>query len=122
MQKSVDIAQKPEVSSTTSQMLIRSAESLRSARQNRIGFRFQSVETTRWYAILFLGILAQLTIMITHLENRKKAPMAAALTIISCLIISMSTLIALSVNPYEGSIRVSQEPIKSTLERINELR
>jgi hypothetical protein len=99
-------------------MFIRSIEALRTARQQRIGFRFHNVETTRWFALLFLGILAQMTVMITHLENRKKATMAVALTIVSCLVISMTTLIALSVNPYEGMIQVSVEPIKSTLARI----
>jgi hypothetical protein len=118
MKKSVAEAQNPELSSVVSPMFIRSIEALRTARQQRIGFRFHNVETTRWFALLFLGILAQMTVMITHLENRKKATMAVALTIVSCLVISMTTLIALSVNPYEGMIQVSVEPIKSTLARI----
>ena len=119
MQKSVAEAQKPELSSVVSPVFIRSIEALHTARQHRIGFRYHNVETPRWLAMLFLGILAQLTVMITHLENRKKAPMAAAVIILSCSVISMTTLIALSVNPYDGIIQVSKEPIKSTLERMN---
>ena len=118
MQKSIAEAQKPELNSIVAQMFIRSIEALRNARQHRIGFRFIYIETTRWFAMLFLGILAQLTVTITHLDNRKKVPMAVALLIVSCLVISMTTLIALSVNPYEGMIQVSREPIKSTLGRI----
>jgi len=118
MQKSIAEAQKPELNSIVAPMFIRSIEALRTARQHRIGFRFYNIETTRWFALFYLGILAQMTVTITHLENRKKVPMAAALLIVSCLVISMTTLIALSVNPYEGMIQVSREPIKSTLGRI----
>jgi hypothetical protein len=117
MQVSVDVAQKPELNSNIAGMLVRATEALRNARLTRIGFRFHNVETTRWTAILFLGVLAQLVTMITHLENRKKVPMAAAISIVSILVFSITTLIVLSVNPYHGAIQVSKRPIEASLER-----
>lgn len=98
--------------------LVRAIESARTARDIRLGLRYQGLESTRWYAILFLGILAQLTIMVTHLEKRKKAPMAVALAIVTSLVFSITTLIALSVNPYDGMIQVSKVPLEGVLGRI----
>ena len=120
-QASVEVAQQSEVSPIVSGALLRALENVRTARDHRLGLRYQGVETTRWYAILFLGVLAQLTIMITHLENRKRAPMAMALVIITALVFSITTLIALSVNPYDGVIQISKVPLEGVIERMQVL-
>ena len=109
------VAQRPELNPITSGMLVRATESLRVARLTRTGFRFYTSESTRWYAVLLLGILVQLAVMVTHLENRKKAPMATALTIMSALIFSTVTLIAMSVQPFEGLIQVSRLPLETAI-------
>lgn len=115
MKESAEFAQRPELNSVAAGMLTRASETLRAARFARVALRFQSVETTRWYAILFLGVLAQLVTMITHLENRKKVPMATVLAIVTGLVFSITVLIALSVNPYEGMIQVNKQPLEAVL-------
>ena len=116
---SMEVAQQPEMNPLVAGALVRAIESVRTARVHRLGLRYQGVESTRWYAIMFLGILAQLTIMLTHLENRKRAPMATALLIVSSLVFSITTLIALSVNPYDGVIQVSKVPLQGVIDRIH---
>jgi len=116
--QTIAVANKAETGSVISGMLVRTLESWRTARATRLGFRFHAVEITRWYALIFFGILSQFVVAITHIEQGRRAPKAAALLIVSSLVLGVILTIALSVNPYEGLVRVPKAPIEALLSRM----
>ena len=114
--KNLEVASK-NGSSQIASSLTRSVESLQNARFTRIGFRWHNVETLRWASLILLGLLAQLSTVIIHLDKPRK-PMALALTIITTMILLVTTLIALSVDSYSGNITVSKQPLENAYESI----
>lgn len=116
--QTIAVANKAETGLMISGMLVRTLESWRAARMTRLGFRFHAVEITRWYALIFFGILSQLVVAITHIEQGRRAPKAAAILIVSSLVLGVILTIALSVNPYEGIVQVPKEPLQALLSRM----
>ncbi len=117
--ETVNVAMRPEVGTVFSGFLVRSIEQLKMARHNRLGYRFQTVETTRWYAVIFLGLLTQLVTVLIHGSAQKKTTRIAALGIVTTLTFSIEVLIALSVDAYTGIVSISAEPLMYALQRIN---
>jgi len=109
-QKTLQVAS-AGVSAPVAGALVRSIESVQSARLERIGHRWRAVEPLRWVAVLILGLLTQTASVVIHLDKPRR-PIALVLIILTTLIVVVLGLIALSVNPYEGMISLSKAPLE----------
>lgn len=115
--KSFEITNHPEFRGPLGTALIQAAQNINHARNIRL--QLMNTEppdlNMRWFCVLTLGILLQIVAAATNMEKPRLT--ALALTVATTAILLVLVLIALSVDPYSGSVTVSKVPIVKILDR-----
>ena len=91
---------------------------LRETRSNRLKLSTDNTETIKWASVLFLALIAQISVAAVHLD--KKVPQIVALTIFSSAVIVILSLIALHELPFAPPLVVKPTPLANLLTIIPE--
>lgn len=86
---------------------------IRDARADRLALATDRTNNIKWLTVLMLGVVAQLAIVLVHLD--KPRAQAAALAVFTLGAIIALGLIALQDHPFNGHIRVSPAPLERAL-------
>jgi hypothetical protein len=89
------------------------------ARSKRISFRWHHVEYIRWAVLFMVAFLLQISVAATHLSSSRRA-MSLSIGIVTALIVSVITPLALNVNHYSGLLEVSKTPLNEVYEILSE--
>jgi hypothetical protein len=89
------------------------ALTLRTTRANRLSLSGDRTDELKWATILLLGVVAQLSIAVVHLEKRR--PQIGALAIFSAAVVIALGLVALQERPFVQPIQVSTDPLDEVL-------
>jgi hypothetical protein len=89
------------------------------ARAKRLSYRWKHIEILRWGVLFMVAFLLQISVAATHLASTKRA-MSLSIGIITALIISVITPLALNVNHYSGLLQVSQMPLNEVYQILSE--
>jgi len=100
------------------QALASIAMKLRETRSNRLKLSSDNTETIKWTSVLFLALIAQISVAAVHLE--KKGPQLAALTIFTAAVVVVLGLIALHELPFAPPLVVKPTPLADLLNIIPE--
>jgi len=95
------------------QALATIAMKLRETRSNRLKLSSDNTETIKWTSVLFLALIAQISVAAVHLE--KKGPQLAALTIFTAAVVVVLGLIALHELPFAPPLVVKPTPLADLL-------
>jgi hypothetical protein len=91
---------------------------LRETRSNRLKLSTDNTETIKWSSVLFLALIAQISVASVHLERR--GPQIAAMTIFTSAVIVLLSLIALHELPFAPPLFVKPTPLSDLLKIIPE--
>lgn len=92
-----------------SRALFNAFQTANSARETRLAFVSFDIHPIRWYAILFLALLVQITVGFVHLSKPKA--LIAALAIATATVLVPICMIAFTLSsPYQGVISISNSP------------
>lgn len=91
---------------------------LRETRSNRLKLSTDNTETIKWASVLFLTLIAQISVASVHLERR--GPQIAALAIFTSAAIVILSLIALHELPFAPPLVVKPTPLSDLLNIIPE--
>lgn len=91
---------------------------VRETRSNRLKLSTDNTETIKWASVLFLALIAQISIASVHLANIR--PQIASLAIFTSAIVVVLSLIALHELPFAPPIVVSSAPLADLLKVIPE--
>lgn len=92
-----------------SKALLNAFFTINTARETRLAYASFDIHPIRWYAILFLGVLALVTVAFIHLNKPKT--LIVAMFIATLTILTPLCMIALTFSsPYEGVIAISKTP------------
>lgn len=86
---------------------------VRSARSDRLALSQQQSDETKWLTVLILAVLTELALGLVHLE-RARAQLAALL-LFSAAATTALGLIAIRERPFDGPLRLSDEPLRQIL-------
>lgn len=99
-----------------SRALFNAFQNVNSARETRLAFVSFDVHPIRWYAILFLALLVQITVGLVHLA--KPRALVTALIIATATVLVPICMIAFTLSsPYQGVISISNEPYLEILKQ-----
>ena len=111
---SLQAASNPSLSNAISAGLVQAAQNINVARNARLGMIYNGrPHALQWYCVLLLGFMVQVSVLATHANKPSQSKSILIIVTISILIVL--TLIGLCVNPYIGSISVSQYPLQEIL-------
>jgi len=92
-----------------SEALLNTFFTINTARETRLAYASFDLHPIRWYAILFLAVLALVTVAFIHLAKPKT--LIVAMIIATLTILTPLCMIALTFSsPYEGVIAISKTP------------
>lgn len=92
-----------------SKALLNTFYTINNARETRLAYAAFDLHPIRWYAILFLGVLALISVAFIH-SSKPKALMVA-MSIATLTILTPLCILALTFsNPYQGLISISNHP------------
>lgn len=95
--------------SAESRALFNAFQTINTARETRLAFVSFDVHPIRWYAILFLALLVQITVGLVHLPRPKALIVAMTITTLTVLVPICMIAFTLS-SPYHGVISISNAP------------
>ncbi|QWE10200.1 DUF4239 domain-containing protein [Polynucleobacter sp. es-EL-1] len=92
-----------------SRALFNAFQTINTARETRLAFVSFDIHHIRWYAILFLALLVQISVALVHLSKPKA--LITALIIATATVLVPICMIALTLSsPYHGVIAISNAP------------
>lgn len=112
--KTLLAASNPNLSNPIASGLIQAVQGINTSRNARLGMIYIGrPHPLQWYCVLLLGFMVQISLLANYAENPSQSKSSLAIGTISMLIVL--SLIGLSVNPYTGSISISNSPLKVIL-------
>ena len=97
-----------------SKALMHAVEIVNDSRKARLSFVSFDVHPIRWYAIIVLAILVQLTVALAHATKPKALFVAMGISTMT-LLVPICTLALTLSSPYVGMISVSYDPLLSII-------
>jgi hypothetical protein len=86
------------------------------ARSDRIALNSRQTDEIKWWAVLLLGLITQLSIGMVHLD-RARAHIAAVAVFALAAIVALGT-IAVQEAPFDGPLRIPPEPLQRVLKAL----
>jgi hypothetical protein len=86
------------------------------ARSDRIALNSRQTDEIKWWAVLLLGLITQLSIGMVHLD-RARAHIAAVAVFALAAIVALGT-IAVQEAPFDGPLRIPPEPLERVLKAV----
>ena len=91
-------------------------EEAATARSDRIALNSRQTDETKWWAVLLLGLITQLSIGMVHLD-RAPAHVAAVVVFALAAIVALGT-VAVQEAPFDGPLRIPPEPLERVLRAV----
>jgi hypothetical protein len=98
-----------------SKALMTAMQTVNDGRKARLSFVSFDVHPVRWYAILILALLVQLSVVLIHIAKPKALCVAIGITTLTILIPICTIALTLS-SPYVGIISVSNSPLMALMQ------
>jgi hypothetical protein len=117
LRETLAAASDPKIPAVIQGELVKSIDSVTSARTNRLQVREGYSEATRWVCVLLLGLMSLVAVACVHLDQPK--PLALSLAIASTVISIILALIGLTVETHSGVVSVSNGPLQDALYAID---
>jgi hypothetical protein len=96
--------------------LLNAAVRVGTARSDRVALASDRTNDLKWIMVLILGVLAQISIGMVHVQ--KRGPHLAALSVFSITVVVALGFMALQESPFEGPIQVSAAPFEDLVKLI----
>jgi hypothetical protein len=95
-------------------LLTGTALEIRSARNTRLALSQDHSENVKWWSVLVLALMSQVSVAVVHLERAR--PQIAALAILTVSLVVVTGLLAAHELPFAAPLEISPAPIAHVLD------